>query len=108
MADKISDRRQSAINCFLVFNSILISVFGIVSGIGSMARHHMWQYLIPLAGLLVSTTWAALISANRDLQSRKFVLYDYLEQFFALGFHSDIYIIYSYHYMELVRLSFQV
>jgi hypothetical protein len=79
MADKTSERRQSANNSFLIFDSILISVFGILSGIESMARHHMWQYMIPLVGLLVSITWATLISSSRHLQSIKLVSIEKLE-----------------------------
>jgi PGF-pre-PGF domain-containing protein len=79
IADKISERRQSANNSFLIFDSILISVFGILSGIESMARHHMWQYLIPLAGLLVSITWSTLISSSRHLQSIKLASIEKME-----------------------------
>lgn len=72
MADKVSERRQSANNYLLTVNSILVSLFGVLSGFGSSVEQHMWRYFLPLAGLLVSITWATLIRSYRQLNSGKF------------------------------------
>ncbi len=74
IADKLDERKQFASKSFIIFNSILISVFGILSGIESMAKQHLWQYLIPIAGILVSMIWATFINSCRQLISVKFGL----------------------------------
>lgn len=72
MADKVSERRQSANNYLLTVNSILVSLFGVLSGFSSITEQNMWRYFLPLAGLLVSITWATLIRSYRQLNSGKF------------------------------------
>jgi len=72
MADKVSERRQSANNYLLTVNSILVSLFGVLTGLGSTLEQRLWWYFIPLAGILVSITWAALIRSYRQLNSGKF------------------------------------
>jgi len=79
MADKVSERRQSANNYFLTVNSILISLVGVLSGIGLIAEQNVWRCFIPLAGLLVSVTWATLIRSYRQLNSGKFKVIHQLE-----------------------------
>lgn len=72
MADKVSERRQSANNYLLTVNSILVSLFGILSGFGSSVEQRIWWVFLPVAGLLVSITWATLIRSYRQLNSGKF------------------------------------
>lgn len=79
MADKVSERRQSANNYLLTVNSILVSLFGVLSTFGSIAGQHIWRYFLPLAGLLVSITWATLIRSYRQLNSGKFEVIHRLE-----------------------------
>lgn len=79
MADKISERRQSANNYLLTVNSILVSLFGFLSGFGSTSGPQIWRYFVLLAGLLVSITWATLIRSYRQLNSGKFEVIHRLE-----------------------------
>ncbi len=79
MADKVSERRQSANNYFLAVNSILVSLFGVLSGFGSTAEQHILQYFLPFVGLLVSITWATLIRSYRQLNSGKFKIIHKIE-----------------------------
>lgn len=79
MADKISERRQSANNYLLTVNSIIVSFFGFLSGFGSTSGPQIWRYLVPLAGILVSITWATLIRSYRQLNSGKFEVIHRLE-----------------------------
>ena len=72
MTDKVSERRQTANNYFLTVNSILVSLFGVLSGFSTLTEQHLWMYFLPLAGLLVSITWATLIRSYRQLNSGKF------------------------------------
>lgn len=79
MADKVSERRQSTNNYLLTINSILVSLFGLLSGVGSNLTQQLWRYFIPLAGLLVSITWASLIYSYRQLNSGKFKVIHQIE-----------------------------
>ena len=79
MTDKVSERRQSANNYLLTVNSILISIFGILSGFGTDVEPHTWVYFIPIAGLLVSITWATLIRSYSQLNSGKFKVIHWME-----------------------------
>jgi hypothetical protein len=79
MADRVSERRLTANNYLLTVNSILVSLFGVLSGFGSLTEQHIWQYFLPVAGLLVSITWATLIRSYRQLNSGKFKVIHRLE-----------------------------
>jgi hypothetical protein len=71
MADKVSERRQYAKHYFLTLDLILISLFGILSAFESVAKQYMWQYLLPVAGFLVSITWGISMSSYSHLYSGK-------------------------------------
>ena len=79
MADKVSERRQSANNFLLTVNSVLVSLFGILSGFGTSQQESTWRYFLPLAGLLVSITWATIIRSYRQLNSGKFKVIQQIE-----------------------------
>jgi hypothetical protein len=72
MADKVSERRQSANNYLLTVNSVLVSLFGVLAGFSSISEQPLWKYFIPIAGFMVSITWATLIHSYRQLNSGKF------------------------------------
>ncbi len=74
MADRAIERWQSTNNYFILFNSILVSIFGVLAGFESMAKQHMWQYLLLFAGFLVSIIWGTLIGSSRQLNSVKLTL----------------------------------
>jgi PGF-pre-PGF domain-containing protein len=70
-ADRVSQRGQSVNNYFLIFNSIFITLFGVLSGVGSIAKQNMWQFLLLLSGLLVSITWATTMNSYIKLNYAK-------------------------------------
>jgi len=67
MADKISDRRQSANTFFLTVNSALVALFT-VPGLGTTT----WHMTVGLAGAVISYTWYRLIRSYSDINSGKF------------------------------------
>lgn len=79
MTDNVSERRQSANNYFLTVNSILVSLFGVLSGFNLNAGENLWRYSLPLAGLLVSIAWIGVLLTYRQLNSGKFKVIHRLE-----------------------------
>ena len=79
MADKISERRQSANTYFLSINSLLVTFYGILAGFGNIPQQKTWQYFVPAAGLLLCVTWATLIRSYRQLNTGKFEIIHLLE-----------------------------
>ncbi len=68
-AHQVSDRRSTANNYLLTVNSALITFFGIMSMLTGPRTLYL---VIPVAGILVSITWAILITSYRRLNSAKF------------------------------------
>lgn len=79
MADKVSERRQAANTYLLSANSLLVTVYGILASAPSALQRNLWQYFVPLAGLMVSITWLALIRSYRQLNAGKFKVIHLLE-----------------------------
>lgn len=76
-ANKISDRRSAANNFLLTLNTFLISSIGVAS---IAAGTGFLQFVIMLAGVLVSFVWFSLIAAYRNLNTAKFAVIHELEQ----------------------------
>ncbi len=74
MADKISDRRQSANSFFLSINSAIIAFFGYTaSGAGNVpAELPQWQWIFAAVGVLLCWIWRGLIISYKRLNSAKF------------------------------------
>ena len=80
MADKVSERRQTANTYLLSANSFLITVYGVLASAPLALQRNLWQYFVPLAGLLVSVTWLALIRSYSQLNAGKFKVIHLLER----------------------------
>lgn len=80
MADKISERRQTANNFFLTVNSFLVTIYGVLAATSIGKQQAAWHLAVPLAGLLIALTWATLIRSYRQLNKGKFKVIHLLEQ----------------------------
>ena len=79
MADKISDRRQSANTFFLTVNSALVALFT-VPGLGTTT----WHVTVSLAGAVISYTWYRLIRSYSDINSGKFKVVHRIETYLPI------------------------
>jgi hypothetical protein len=82
MADKISERRQSANSYFLTVNSIIVSLLGALCGLGLASQCPNWRCFLPLIcllGIIISIVWATLILSYRQLNSGKFEVIHMME-----------------------------
>jgi hypothetical protein len=87
MADKISERRSTANSFFLSANTLLVSLYGILgaavegatASASTTSRLGLWLYSVPVAGLLLSVTWATLIKSYRQMNAGKFIVVHALE-----------------------------
>ena len=78
MADRVSERRMSANNYLLTVNAFLVTLYGLASAL-QVLQKQLWQYVVPVAGLLVCVTWFVLIRSYRQLNSAKFKVLHELE-----------------------------
>lgn len=83
-AARISERRTSANNYLLTVNAFLLTLFGFAS---SITDDRIIQIIVPLAGLLVTITWAALILSYRNLNTVKFQVIHEIEQRLPLALY---------------------
>jgi len=75
-AQKVSEKRISTGNYLLTVSSSLLTVFGIAS---TLHVGGAWLVIIPIAGLLVSTTWFSLVISYKNLNTAKFKVIHELE-----------------------------
>jgi hypothetical protein len=82
MADRISSRRSLANNFFLSLNTLLISVIGILSGLGSTSVDFTftWAIIASFAGILFCLLWTTIIRCYRDLNTAKFKVINEIEK----------------------------
>lgn len=76
-AEKISERRESANNYLLTVNAFLVTLYGLIAA--SQYKSY-WTMLVPVAGVLVASTWLRIITSYRDLNTVKFKVIHELEQ----------------------------
>lgn len=82
---KLSERRATAQTFFLTANTLLATASGLAAGryiapAAAAAADGTWQWLVPLAGLLLALSWFVLIGAYRTLNSAKFKVIHELER----------------------------
>ena len=78
MADKISERRQSANSFFLAINTALVTALGIVWGEGFLKLS--WYSIVGAAGMVLCYSWWSLLKSYRDLNAGKFTVVHAIEQ----------------------------
>lgn len=72
MADRISQRRQSANTFFLSINTALVTLSGFLVRNVDKSCMVLWITLVGLAGLIISYSWYRLLRSYRGLNSGKF------------------------------------
>jgi hypothetical protein len=79
MADKISERRQSANSFFLTVNTVLVAFLGlVVSPVGSGSASLVaspplpWVLVVATSGVVLCYSWYRLVRSYSDLNSGKF------------------------------------
>lgn len=77
-AQKVTDRRITTGNYLLTVNSFLLTVFGVAS---SQHLGGLWLAIVPVAGLLVSFTWYALVVFYRNLGAAKYKVIHGMESY---------------------------
>lgn len=80
MADKISERRQTANSFFLALNSAIISLGGYTAVKEQAAIPLGLIWLTAAAGVMISGLWLRLIVSYRDLNTAKFKVVHELEK----------------------------
>lgn len=82
MADRISSRRSTANKFFLSINTLLVSVIGALSRLGSntIPFNLLWAILASVAGILFCWCWATTIRSYRDLNTAKFTVINAIEK----------------------------
>lgn len=85
MADRISSRRLTANSFFLSLNSILVAFISYVNFVGQKKVELNFNWLIALAGLVLSFMWYRLIRSYRDLNSAKFNVIHQIEKLLPIS-----------------------
>jgi hypothetical protein len=87
MADKISERRQSANSFFLTVNTALIAFLGLVASpdvggdSGLVASPPLpWVLVVSAAGVVLCYTWFRLVRSYKDLNTAKFKVVHAIEK----------------------------
>jgi len=80
MADRISQRRQSANAYFLSANTLLGVVSGLLASNSVGPSANGWRVCLPLAGIALSLLWAGLVNSYKQLNSGKFKVIHAIEQ----------------------------
>ncbi len=80
MADKISERRQTANTFFLAINSAVITALGIAWPADVVAVKMPWFFVAATVGGLLCLSWYRLLKSHKDLNSAKFTIIGKLEE----------------------------
>jgi hypothetical protein len=70
MADRVSSRRQTANAFFLSINTALIAVAGFTKAENEILPKAL-MLVVPIAGVLLSIAWYAIIKSHKDQNSAK-------------------------------------
>ncbi len=79
MADRISQRRQSANSFYLSLNTAIIGLIGYVQ-LGRPMEHSFY-WLVAIAGAIISYLWYRQIRSYKDMNSGKFKVVHELETY---------------------------
>lgn len=87
-AEKVSDRRAAANSWMLSVNSAIAVLYGYLAAEDAtvgVVEKSIWLLAIPAAGILVSSSWAALLGSFSKLNSAKFDVLQEIERHFPLA-----------------------
>ena len=80
MADKISDRRQSANSYFLTINTVIVGLISYMSFGSDIKNSNPYYALVSIAGMVICYYWYRLIRSYKDLNSGKFKVVHEIEK----------------------------
>lgn len=81
MADKISERRQSANSFFLTLNSAIVALVGYVHlSQDTLPSIASFFWLVAIAGIVLCFLWYRLIRSYKDINSGKFKVIHAIEK----------------------------
>ncbi len=83
-AEKSTDRRAQANAWMLSVNSAIVALYGYLQTGKTVATSEIftviWLWAIPVAGILVSAAWFALLTSYRSLNRAKFAVLKEIEK----------------------------
>jgi len=85
MADKISDRRQSANSFFLAINTVIVSSISYISISNTAYSSNLFYIFVSIAGMVICYYWYRLIRSYKDLNSGKFKVIHQIESYLPLS-----------------------
>jgi hypothetical protein len=80
MADKISERRQSANSFFLTINTAVVALVSYIQLDQQESQISIFYCLISIAGMLICYMWYRLVLSYKQLNSGKFKVIHDIEQ----------------------------
>ncbi len=90
LTDRMGERRQTVNSFFLSINSALIAFLSISSILSTSQSSKILNYIIPLAGALLSFTWYMFIKSYRILASSKFQVLLEIEKMLPISpYHTE-------------------
>src|SRR2546426_296635 len=84
MADKVSERRQSANSFFFTVNTALVAALGVAWPRAGGFVAIGWYAIVGLAGMVLCYSWYRLLRSYRDLNTAKFKVVHAIEQHLPL------------------------
>jgi hypothetical protein len=87
MADRVSQRRQTANTFFLTLNTALIGLLGL-NWPASWCAPRSWPVVVSIAGVTISVAWSALIRSYSKLNSAKFEVVGLIESLLPVSPYS--------------------
>lgn len=84
MADRISQRRQTANAFYLSINTLLVALISISLPDSLAEASWLWPVGVGIAGLVLSISWYVHIAAYRQLNAAKFQLVHRIEEYLPL------------------------
>ncbi len=84
MADKISERRQSANTYLLTVNTVLAAILGLATAVPGRNSSLAFLAIGGIAGMVLAYTWYRLIASYRQLSSGKFRVVHAMERLLPL------------------------
>ncbi len=90
MADKTSERRQSANTYLLTVNTVLAAVLGVAAEVPWSTSRLAFLSVGGVAGMVLAFTWYRLIASYRQLSGGKFRVIHVIESFLPLRpYHAE-------------------
>ena len=88
-AEKVSERRAAANTWMLSVNSALVALYGVFEKVKiSSSPRNLWLVAIPFAGVIICSSWWALLVSYQKLNQVKFTILIEMEQELPFGIYT--------------------